>query len=203
MASKAQIEANRRNAQRSSGPKTEAGRAVASRNSLKHGLSAHQVIVFDEAETDFDKFHDEMVQALAPADAVEEALAERIILCSWRLRRAERAEAARLNSEAAERARDYPARRNAIDTALRDGYPTMAMIARYETQIERSLFRAIASLERRQARRAGEAVPAPILVAFDHENCETKPISPPAALLVGESVDTNLSGVACVEPMAG
>jgi hypothetical protein len=100
MASKAQIEANRRNAQRSSGPKTEAGRAVASRNSLKHGLSAHQVIVFDEAETDFDKFHDEMVQALAPADAVEEALAERIILCSWRLRRAERAEAARLNSEA-------------------------------------------------------------------------------------------------------
>jgi hypothetical protein len=79
----------------------------------------------------------------------------------------------------------------------------MAMIARYETQIERSLFRAIASLERRQARRAGEAVPAPILVAFDHENCETKPISPPAALLVGESVDTNLSGVACVEPMAG
>jgi len=183
MATTAQIDANRRNAQRSTGPRTEAGRAGASRNALKHGLSARKLIVFDEREGDFLAFHDEMREALAPGDAVEEALAERIILCAWRLRRAGRAEAARLNGERAYRAGTYPGKRSDIDNALSDGEATIAMLARYETQIERSLYRAMASLERRQARRAGEAVPAPVLVALDHENCETKPILPPTAAL--------------------
>ena len=196
MTSTAQIEANRRNARRSTGPKTGAGRAVARQNALKHGLTARHVIVFDEAEADFADFHDEMVRALAPADAVEAALAERIILCAWRLRRAGRAEAARLNSASAKRAREYPQWRNAIDTALSDGGVAMAIIARYEIQIERSLYRAMASLERRQARRAGEAVMAPLVVAVDQENCETKPILPPAALPLE---DANLTETARVQ----
>jgi hypothetical protein len=194
MATTAQIEANRRNAQRSTGPRTEAGRLVASRNALKHGLTARQLILFDETEADFAAFHGEMVEALAPGDALEAALAERIILCAWRLRRAERAEAARLNSVAAERASSHPEWRNTFDTALRDADWAMATIARYETQIERSLYRAMSSLERRQARRAGEPVLPPVVVAVDHQNCETKPILPPAALLVGESVGASPSG---------
>jgi hypothetical protein len=198
MATEAQIEANRRNAQRSTGPKSEAGRAVARQNALKHGLSARKLIVFDEREGDFLAFHDEMLDALAPGDAIEGALAERIILCAWRLRRAGRAEAARLNGERAYRAGTYPGKRSDIDNALSDGERAMAIIARYEAQIERSLFRAMASLERRQARRAGETVPAPILVAVEHENCETKPILPPA-LPVGESVGANPSGTACAQ----
>src|SRR5215469_7193559 len=103
MATTAQIEANRRNAQRSTGPRTEAGRAVSRQNALKHGLSARKLIVFDEKRGDFLAFHDEMLAALAPGDALEAALAERIILCAWRLRRAGRAEAARLNYAAAQR----------------------------------------------------------------------------------------------------
>ena len=39
MASNRQIEANRGNAKRSTGPKTEAGKTRSSRNSLRHGLS--------------------------------------------------------------------------------------------------------------------------------------------------------------------
>jgi hypothetical protein len=45
MISLLQIEANRRNALHSTGPRTEAGRAVASRNALKHGLT---IVLFDE-----------------------------------------------------------------------------------------------------------------------------------------------------------
>jgi hypothetical protein len=193
MATEAQIEANRRNARRSTGPKTAAGRAVSRQNALKHGLSARKLIVFDEKRGDFLAFHDEMLAALAPGDALEAALAERIILCAWRLRRAGRAEAARLNYAAAQRMGHHPGWRTEIDNALSDGEGTIAMIARYETQIERSLYRAMASLERRQARRAGEAVPAPILVAVDHENCETKPILPPAVPAVSGSAEASLA----------
>jgi hypothetical protein len=43
-----QITVNRRNAMRSTGPRTEAGRAIAARNALKHGLTAERVILFGE-----------------------------------------------------------------------------------------------------------------------------------------------------------
>ena len=100
MATEAQIEANRRNAQRSTGPKTPEGKEEASRNALRHGLTARQVIVFDESGEDFARFHDEMREALAPTDAIEEQIVERIVLCAWRLRRASRAEAALMYARA-------------------------------------------------------------------------------------------------------
>ena len=54
MATSAQIAANRRNGAKSKGPKTKEGLAVASRNSLKHGLTAEQImLIFGEAEDDF------------------------------------------------------------------------------------------------------------------------------------------------------
>src|SRR5258707_6901139 len=85
---------NRRNAKKSTGPKTAAGLAVASRNALRHGLTAKQLVIrYEEEAADFVSFHDELRATLAPANAVEEQLAERIVLCSWRLRRVCRAEA--------------------------------------------------------------------------------------------------------------
>jgi len=97
MATKAQIEANRRNARLSTGPRSAAGRETSSGNALRHGLTAEHVVIFDESAEDFARFHWEMRAALAPADAVEEELAERVILCAWRLRRAARAETGLVN----------------------------------------------------------------------------------------------------------
>ena len=53
MTSQKQIEANRRNAQKSSGPKTIQGRSISRMNALKHGLLAEQVVVPGE---DFEEF---------------------------------------------------------------------------------------------------------------------------------------------------
>jgi hypothetical protein len=54
MATQAQIIANRRNAQRSTGPLTPRGKAVASQNSLKHGLLARQQVIAPESQADYD-----------------------------------------------------------------------------------------------------------------------------------------------------
>jgi hypothetical protein len=98
MASRKQIEANRRNARKSTGPRTAAGRATSSRNALRHGLTAKQIVVSDESAKEFMAYYRECHEALAPADSVEEFHAERIIACQWRLRRAYRAEAGLVDS---------------------------------------------------------------------------------------------------------
>jgi hypothetical protein len=92
MTSLIQIEANRRNALRSTGPRTEAGRAIAGRNALKHGLTATQVILFDEQQEAFERFYTELIAALKPQGPMESQLAERIAINAWRLRRAYRVE---------------------------------------------------------------------------------------------------------------
>ena len=58
MASKKQIEANRRNAKKSTGPKTEEGKAKSSTNARKHGLTSRQVWLSDEDEERFRVFVD-------------------------------------------------------------------------------------------------------------------------------------------------
>src|SRR5215470_4861615 len=97
MASETQIAANRRNAEKSTGPRTARGKAAVAGNALRHGLRARKVISFDESEPDFLAFHAEQRDAFQPADAVEEHLVERIAMCAWRLRRVYRVEAEMLD----------------------------------------------------------------------------------------------------------
>jgi len=196
LASEAQISANRRNAAQSTGPKTAEGKATASRNAQRHGLSAEQVVLFDEQAQDFALLRDELRAALDPADAVEEEMVERIVICAWRLRRAWRAEASVVN-DSAEEYREVD-EMDELDVQFRLGgafrrvSAMVVTLSRYEAALDRALRRAHAQLERRQARRRGETVLAPISIEVDgldgiadgalppgkHENCETKPISP-------------------------
>jgi hypothetical protein len=99
MATEKQQLANRRNAQASTGPKTEAGRAMSSKNSLKHGLTAEQIILDDEDPADFAAFHQSSLETFEPVGALEEQLVERITFCGWRLRRVYRTEARLHSSE--------------------------------------------------------------------------------------------------------
>jgi hypothetical protein len=79
--------ANQRNSQFSTGPTTEAGIAVARMNALSHGLRAASPVVPGEDPDRWDQFREVMVADLAPVGAVEEELADRVALLSWRLRR--------------------------------------------------------------------------------------------------------------------
>ena len=53
-ASLKQMEANRRNAKLSTGPKTEAGKGVVAKNSLKHGVFSKQILLEGESKKDFE-----------------------------------------------------------------------------------------------------------------------------------------------------
>jgi len=90
MATEAQILANRRNAQKSTGPHTSEGKAAVSHNAVKHALSARQTTISSESQADFDLYRERMLAELAPASPMESMLAERIVTLSWRLKRAGR-----------------------------------------------------------------------------------------------------------------
>ena len=90
MATQAQINANRQNAERSTGPRTVGGKAVVSQNAVKHGLFADATVVNGERQADYDLFRDAMVAEMWPVGVIECMMAERIVNLSWRLRRAER-----------------------------------------------------------------------------------------------------------------
>ncbi len=97
MASQAQIEANRRNAQLSTGPKTPQGKARCIRNPLKHGLRSREAVLDTERREEFESFAEALRAELTPRTQWQALLVERVVLQAWRLRRAARLEAAVLS----------------------------------------------------------------------------------------------------------
>ena len=94
VATQKQIEANRRNARKSTGPKTEAGKAASAANALSHGLTAaSDVLLADESADAFESMQRDVLADLAPQDALQAMLARRIVQLLWRLDRAARLEA--------------------------------------------------------------------------------------------------------------
>ena len=84
MASSAQIEANRENAQKSSGPQSEAGKQASSRNAFRHGLTGHifHLLEWESAE-DFDAIKTALEQEHKPATPTEKILVERMVQHHW------------------------------------------------------------------------------------------------------------------------
>ena len=88
MTSIKQIEANRRNSLRSTGPKTETGKHAARRNALRHGLTAETVISELEDAEDYKAFELAITADYDAQSAVERELVLRLASLLWRLRRA-------------------------------------------------------------------------------------------------------------------
>ena len=93
MATEAQIAANRSNAQASTGPTSDAGRARSSRNALTSGLYSRSDFVLPEEHDQYDEFCASFLADLQPEGAVEQTLTSQIIHAAWRLRRCSAVEA--------------------------------------------------------------------------------------------------------------
>jgi hypothetical protein len=217
MTSEKQAEANRRNALKSTGPKTPKGKAAVRQNALKHGLLSRQVVLPGEDQEAFGELDKYLRDEVQPHGAHENLLVDRIVSGYWRLLRLGRVEAGifawvRLE-ERAERAereatqyeklvtlRDFldpepelvitdekkheealeRARRMRLEqddetatlgrTFIRDADSANAFskLSRYETAIERGLYKALHELQRLQAvRRADGSAPPPVAIDVD------------------------------------
>ena len=215
MTSKKQIEANRRNARKSTGPKTPEGKSAVSLNALKHGLLSQGILLPEEDEEVLRDLGEHLREELQPVGGLENLQVKRIVSGYWRLRRLGRIEAGIFVSERLEVLADQAQREadqyefhpmdtlmegmrvkkedlekyeealervrrirseQGVETAtlgrifVRDADKANAFskLFRYETTIERSIYRALHELQRLQAaRRADGNVPPPAVMDVD------------------------------------
>ena len=135
MPSQAQIEANRRNSLKSTGPKTPEGKAIASQNAVTHGLFARMPVIPGENEAEFQAYTERWLGDLKPVGPMEEFLAERIIGIAWRLRRAGQIEA------------------NLFKPTEGLDSHQLSRLNRYENALERSYYRNVKELKELQKER--------------------------------------------------
>src|SRR5690348_3164583 len=81
MATLKQIEANRRNALQSTGPKTPEGKVAVRLNSLRHGLYAKALLLPGESCEDFDRLCDDLERDWQPQDRTEQQYVEEMAAC--------------------------------------------------------------------------------------------------------------------------
>src|SRR5271157_4424491 len=98
MATAAQIEANRRNAQRSTGPKTDDGKTRARRNALKHGMAALTImpVLPQEDPKELEDRTQQAITAMKPRNPLEHDLVCRAVRLAGEIDRAERVGTAHL-----------------------------------------------------------------------------------------------------------
>jgi hypothetical protein len=84
MISEKQLEANRRNAERSTGPTSATGKARSSLNNLRHGHTGQINILPTEDREAHDRFCNELVDSLKPETPMEQQLAHSVAEGNWR-----------------------------------------------------------------------------------------------------------------------
>ncbi len=164
----AKVEANRKNAQKSTGPKNTFRSRL---NALKHGILSEEVILKEENAELLEKLGKSLRTELRPIGELEQVLVDRVVSSIWRLKRALRVETAVMEYNASE-----------VDDSDYQGEPygrteVMRMrlrkwlvdddnkeILRYETTIEKQIYKALHELERVQALRRGEKIAPPVAV---------------------------------------
>ena len=80
-------ESNRANAQLSTGPRSEEGKARSSQNALKHGLTAQHLVVKPEEREAFEALQAHYQLEIAPQGALQQTLFDELVTAAWNLRR--------------------------------------------------------------------------------------------------------------------
>ena len=184
MSSQSQIDANRINAQKSTGPRTPEGKAKSRRNGLLHGLTAKTCMLDGEDPAELTDLVDKLSEKFNPQDTDEDFFIERMAKARCRYNRIMPLEAGIFNirlsvdqapkevvaalSQEGQRAWAY----------LRDanGGNALSKLARYETNLLREYDRSRQELEKLQKIRAAKPTPPP--VADDLRREPDPPITP-------------------------
>lgn len=154
MASHKQIVANQRNALKSTGPRTETGKAIVCQNAVKHGILCQEIPIDENERIALDEFRSRMALQLNPVGDFEHFIVDRIISSAWRLRRIVHIETAfyRYGLTVTLNLLEDLSIKNAFNDSAKD---RMAVLSRYEVTIEKSLYKALAELMKLQAMRQG------------------------------------------------
>src|ERR1022692_846209 len=99
MATSKQIDANRRNALRSTGPRTFKGKAISSMNALRHGLRARTIILPGEKHHEFHHLCDYLEAEWNPQSQQEQSYVRQMAIAQWKLIRMEGGEAGLLDDD--------------------------------------------------------------------------------------------------------
>src|SRR5438045_1824962 len=86
------LRANQRNARRSTGPRSDAGKRRSSRNATSHGIYCRDLVLPGESQAEFRAYRDAYLLRLNPQDVLELLIVDRIVAAGWKLRRLQAAE---------------------------------------------------------------------------------------------------------------
>jgi hypothetical protein len=143
MVSRKQLEANKTNALRSTGPKTASGKAKSRGNAWKHGLTAKSFMIGEERPSQFTRFAADLEAHYRPANSMEHVVVDQVATLMWRLRRIPVFEAAVIN-----RGQDSSLLSSAL---IYSG--VLSKLSRYETGLMSSLLRTLQLLHSLQDER--------------------------------------------------
>jgi hypothetical protein len=160
--SEARIAANKANAARSTGPKTEEGKQKSRANSLKHGLTGAGVVLPQKDAVEVERRYVAFVQELNATGEVGLALAHRAALSSLRMERAADQQTAALSEHVRQAEADFVPpegasaeevirlRGEAVRRAMFDPSKEATLVRKYEASAERTFFRCLKELRQRE-----------------------------------------------------
>jgi len=159
MATSAQIIANQKNAQSSTGPRTADGKSTSSRNAIKHGLSSAFRVLAHEDQEEFDQLLEDLRVYHRPRDIHQRLLVDQLAKSQWLLARAQRLQVVAYDLlGGAETAGDPDA---AIVKAMRAANPdVIGRLERYAASAERSFYKAYRELNKQNEANLAQAVEA-------------------------------------------
>src|SRR5437016_96025 len=184
MSTERQIEANRQNAQHSTGPSTPEGRAAVRLNGLKHGLCAETIVVPGEDPAEFESMLDAYRAEYQPATPSAEFLVRQVAMADWRLLRLHRIETSfhTIRHKELELSRrlediqcDNDGRLAFIDWMDAGPKSLLANLHRYEIRLERSAKNARQELGRR---------PVALVSTAPVEPTKAQPKTPPTPKII-------------------
>jgi hypothetical protein len=179
MATEAQMNANRENAKKSTGPRTPEGKTISSRNSLIHGMTSGKFLPPDGDPDEFFQLLDQFRDRFQPFDQFEDALVERLVAAEFKMRSVRYLDAGLFHYQAETdpmpEKYNKEGRTNPMAWSFHQDskyYNSFSKLIRYEGFLQREFSRALRELRMMQdERRARDAEAA----AAKSEAAETQP----------------------------